>query len=48
MAAIYAEIGIGGKKDGIGERFGHAHEAGIPFPDPVLLPAFEFDQRINW
>ena len=29
MAAIYAEISIGGKEDGIGERFGDAHEAGI-------------------
>jgi hypothetical protein len=29
MAAVDAKIGIGGKEDGIGEGFGHAHEAGI-------------------
>jgi hypothetical protein len=29
MAAVDAEIGIGGKEDGIGERFGHAHKAAI-------------------
>ena len=29
MAAVGAKIGIGGKEDGIGERFGHAHKAGI-------------------
>src|SRR5665213_3671265 len=29
VATVDAKIGIGGKEDGIGERFGHAHEAGI-------------------
>ena len=29
VAAIDAKVGIGGEDDGIGERFGHAHEARI-------------------
>ena len=29
MAAINTEISIGRENDGIGERFSHAHEAGI-------------------
>ena len=29
MAAIDAEVGIGGKYEGIGKCFGHAHEARI-------------------
>ena len=29
VAAVDAKVGIGSENDGIGERFGHAHEAGI-------------------
>jgi len=29
MAAIDTEVGVSGKYEGIGKRFGHTHEAGI-------------------
>jgi hypothetical protein len=29
MAAIDAKVGVGGQDDGVGERLGHPHAAGI-------------------